>query len=128
VATPAASQFPPIGPSQPLSCLSLCFLRAPRNYEASPIWEGAKSPLPTIAIFFCFAKFSFGTAYLWSWQLNGQSLVITARILVSKLSESGNTTFYALPLLVKLLNLHWYSFSFRMQRTVRRYTSWQDCF
>lgn len=65
----------------------------PRNYEASPIWEGAKSPLPTIAIFFCFAKFSFGTAYLWSWQLNGQSLVITARILVSKLSESGNTTF-----------------------------------
>lgn len=52
----------------------------PRNYEASLICEGAKSPLPTIAIFFCFAKFSFGTAYLWSWQLNGQSLVITARI------------------------------------------------
>ena len=28
----------------------------PRNYEASPIWEGAKSPLPTIAIFFLFRK------------------------------------------------------------------------
>lgn len=56
----------------------------PRNYEASPIWEGAKSPLPTIAIFFLFRK-----VLIW----HCLPLVITARILVSKLSESGNTTF-----------------------------------
>lgn len=43
----------------------------PRNYEASLIWEGAKSPLPTIAIFFLFCK-----VLIW----HGQSLVITARI------------------------------------------------
>lgn len=60
----AASFIPDLGTSNP------------RNYEASPIWEGAKSPLPTIAIFFFFfEKFSFFLP-----QLHGQSLVITARI------------------------------------------------